>query len=426
MWFLSLLAKSFSVAARLIGRGGETWPGEIILKLYPRLGVVLRARFSLVILIAGTNGKTSTVKFISEALRQAGEVVITNRTGANLLNGLVSSALCQLPLFSKGKPPVAVFEVDEYALPEIARFFCPKIILFLNIFRDQLDRYGEVNNILERWKGSLQTLPETTLVYLSSDPALYYAFRELPNPKLPFMIPDSYLQKKPDLVFGDLVYCPICKTKLEYSGHYLAHLGNWQCTKCSIELPKAVFKFSEKNSQFQNLPSYQQINLLGAYTLLRTLNYSENVFSAALKNWQPAFGRGEIFASNKREYHFYLGKNPASWTAALREIARGNFSGGVLVIGLNNRVPDGHDVSWIYDANLESLSNKIKIVVYGDRAYDMATRLKIAGYRVLRVFETALQADQYLESSLFKQLYFLANYSALLEIRRLVVGKALI
>jgi len=427
MLLLNLFVKTLSKAARFLGRGGETWPGEIALKLNSQLGSSLKKRFSRIILVAGTNGKTSTAKFLTDALREAGETVIANRTGANLLNGLVSSALTQLPVIPKGKKPVAVFEVDEYALPEVAVFFRPEVILFLNIFRDQLDRYGEVNNILERWKTGLLLLKETKLVYLASDPALYYAFKSLINPKLPFVIPESYLAHKATAVFGDLIYCPLCGTKLSYSGYYLGHLGTWECQKCRIKIPKPAFKLEGTVTKLESLPSYQQINLLGAYTLLRSLNYPDKVFLSALEQWQPAFGRGEVFKQGSREYTFYLGKNPASWTAALKEINKTNSTGGVLVLGLNNRVPDGHDVSWIYDAVVQIEPKQFKkILFFGDRAYDLAVRFKLLGIKSDRVYTSVEEIQKYLERNQVQKVTVLANYSALLEIRRYITGRAMI
>jgi UDP-N-acetylmuramyl tripeptide synthase len=377
-------------------------------------------------LVTGTNGKTSTAKFLSEALVQAGETVITNRTGANLLNGLVSSALCRLPLLSKGKKPVGVFEVDEYALSEVAQFFLPEAILFLNVFRDQLDRYGEVNNILQRWKKTLKLLGKTKLIYLGSDPALFYAFRQLQNPKFPFVIPKELLSQSPQSVYGDLVYCPVCGAKLHYSGYYLGHLGAWECQKCEIKVPKPAWQLKRK-PRFEALPEYGQINLLGVNTLLHSLNYSEASFWAALNKWQPAFGRGEIYQQNGKEYHFYLGKNPASWTAALNEITKTKVNNQILVLGLNNRVPDGHDVSWIYDAVCQIAPKQFfKVVFFGDRGFDLAVRFKLANIEHNKVFPSPKALKQYLDGQGCKKVSILANYSSLLEIRQLIVGKALI
>jgi len=426
MLFLSVLAKVFSKVARCLGRGGETWPGELALRLNPQLGLDLKKRFSRVILVAGTNGKTSTAKFLSEALIKHGETVITNRTGANLLNGLVSSALVQLPLFAKTKKPVAVFEVDEYALPEVALFFRPEAILFLNVFRDQLDRYGEVNNILRRWLSGLQLLKSTKLVYLASDPALYYAFKSLSNPKLSFTIPKNLLSKTERGVLGDFMYCPVCSGRLKYSGYYLGHLGNWECPNCHTRVPKPEYVPKSTSSAFKKLPAYQQVNLLGVYTLLRSLNYPEEIFEKTLVNWHPAFGRGEVFKQGLKEYVFYLGKNPASWTAALTEIDRNITEKDVLVFGLNNRVPDGHDVSWIYDADFgKNLADK-KLVIFGDRAYDLGVRLKLAGYKTTQIFPDIVELVRYFKQESTKRIIILANYSALLEARKTLTGRAVI
>ena len=426
MFFLQLLAKLLAgLSQLLLARSGGTWPGELALRFNPALTKRLRTYFKEVIIILGTNGKTSTSKFVVTALAQSGRQVISNSTGANLENGLVSTVLVKLPFFSKKKQYTAVIEVDEYAFTQIARHFPPDYLIILNLFRDQLDRYGEVGNILSRWQTILKEMPQIKVIYPTSDPALESLFSGASNVRLSYGVPTEFLKAKPGIA-GDYVYCQQCGQKLIYQGYYLGHMGAWRCRHCLFQMDSHAFRFSKTQvSKLSFLPDYLIINFQAAFLLLKELSVDETIFWQTIASWQPAFGRGEIHQDKNHKYTFYLGKNPASWSAALKNIIRQTTDDYELIFGLNNRIPDGHDISWIYDADFSFLPKNIRIAVFGDRAHDLAVRLKINGTPAQKVFTSLTQLKQYLQEQ-GSQIIFLANYSALLETRRLILGRSLL
>lgn len=426
MFFYQLLARFLAGISQIFfHRSGGTWPGEIALKLKPNLIKQLRPLFKEIVVITGTNGKTSTSQFIVKLLRSTGKKVIYNHSGANLANGVVSSLLVQLPLWSKPNSMVAVFEMDEYAFAEVAQDLNPTYVVLLNLFRDQLDRYGEVTNILARWQKTLQKLPHSLIIYLSADPGLQSLFLKLNNDYEAYQVPKLLLKPQTKIV-GDYVYCPQCQKKLEYQAYYLGHIGKWRCVNCDFSPKQKSFEFSSKQlAKLNQIPDYQQINLSAAYLLTKRLKITEELFWQQVASWQPSFGRGEVISQGQTQQTIYLGKNPASWTAVLNQLQKQELKQSILLMGLNNRIPDGHDVSWIYDASFMLQVKPKQLVVFGDRAYDLALRLKLEGLKTDKIITDLNSLKNYLRKNQDKKQIFLANYSAMLELRALFTGKSL-
>ncbi|MFA6005095.1 MAG: MurT ligase domain-containing protein [Patescibacteria group bacterium] len=423
----AFFAKLFSrFSQKVLKRGGETWPGEIALKLDPNIGHKLQSCFEKVIYVIGTNGKTSTTKLLVQVLKSQGKNVITNPSGANQLNGIISNILIQKE-YSSDTKYIGVFEVDENYFPSVAAVFPPNIVIVLNLFRDQMDRYGEVASITEKWKQVFVSNPKAVLITNASDPGIYALGEELGETvKKYYGVPDVFMQKD-FKVFGDYLYCPRCGTKLTYTGIYVSHMGSWACPKGDFKRPK-MFTYNEKRlKDLSSLPNYLVINSEAVYLALGEIGLSQESLFTALAKWEPAFGRGESISEGGKRYIFYLGKNPSSWTVVFESLKELNKD-TLLVLGLNNRDPDGHDVSWIWDTEINSkfkIQNS-KIFVYGDRAYDMAVRLKVEGIRTINLTPEVTAAVREIRKAQENNVVILANYSALLEIRRLITGKAIL
>ncbi len=420
---LSITAKLLSFISKRVFKGaGETWPGEIILKIDPNALKLSKEIISRAIFITGTNGKTTTSKLVAELFEKKGYSVIKNTSGANLINGITSCVFTQKSIFSKNKY-IGVFEIDEYSLEKITDYIKPSVIIFLNIFRDQLDRYGEVENILKSWKKVVNNNPNSQIIINSADPGLYEAVSKH-NKQLThyYTVPEIFLTDNKDL-YGDNIYCPNCNSKLEYRGVYVSHMGNWSCSNCKNE-PKNSYTFAHKIlKKYSNLPNYILINAQAIMILSRLYNFSQEDVLSILSKFTPAFGRGEAYTNKHKNYKFYLGKNPSSWSVALFNM---NLESDIIVFGLNNQIPDGHDVSWIYDIRIKrNLINK-EIYVYGDRAYDMALRLKMEGIKTSKVFETVSELTINLKTNKNNNVSILANYSAMLQIRKKIMGKAIL
>ena len=426
MFFFQLIAKLVALFSwHFLRRGGSTWPGEIALKLKPDLIKQLRPLFKEVVVITGTNGKTSTSQFLVKLLKRNKLTVISNPSGANLANGVLSSLLVKLPFFAKGEQYIAVLEMDEYAFAEIASNLKPSYVVLLNLFRDQLDRYGEVTNILNRWQKALSKLPESVIIYLTFDPGLQSLFLQLENRRQAYQIPSSLLKSRAKIA-GDYVYCSKCQSKLRYQAYYLGHIGQWHCSQCGFAPEKHSFEFSLKQlGNLTHIPDYQQINLSAVYLLAKKMRISEDLFWQTVASWQPSFGRGEVIKRGAYQQTIYLGKNPASWTAVLDQLDANKLKQSVLLMGLNNKVPDGHDVSWIYDAAFDLKAKPKQLIVFGDRAYDLAVRLKLAGYKADQIITDYNLFNKFLTHCQVKKQIFLANYSAMLKLRLLLTGKSL-
>lgn len=446
MFLFEFFVKTVSfVLKKILKSGGETWPGEIILRFFPNISNKLDQLFIEKIYILGTNGKTSTSKLLVEVLKKNKLAVITNSTGANQLNGIVSSILSKKSFF-KNNGYIGVFEVDEFHFTKIAKYFKPTKIILLNLLRDQLDRYGEVQKILDSWREVIADNPQVKVIANSYDPGLYFLLKDFSRDHLHFYgIPESLLKKESN-VFGDYLYCPSCGKKIDYHGLYVSHLGAWECTYCRISPPVDAgfdYKILEK---YSHLPSYHLINSQAVFNLSRIMNLPDSIFFEALDKWQPAFGRGEKISKNGCDYFFYLGKNPSSWTVALNYLIQSSRNDNLLqkpvfIFGLNNQNPDGHDTSWIWDVEINNDSRSVLgtnlVYVYGDRAYDMAIRLKNEEVEVKEVFvsDNKLLSNSYDKSTRLtmaihkiqsKKVYILANYSALLEIRKKITGRAIL
>lgn len=423
-----LLAKISSYILRaFFNTGGETWPGELVLRLNRSVGRELSGLFDEVIFIVGTNGKTSTAKLLKDLLVKTGHSVLSNVSGANMLNGVVSGVLLHKKLL-KNSGYIGVFEIDEYAFPELVETLPPSKIIILNVLRDQLDRYGEVDSVLSRWRKSLKKHSDALLFVNAHDPGLFELCKHLHGSTITYFgIPDPLLRYEKNIL-GDHAFCPQCSHKFVYDGIYVAHLGKWKCNNCGYS-PSNYFVFStEVLSQLEHVPDYVVINAESVYLILKTLKIEPEMVVPELRGWKGAFGRGELYEKENIKYHFYLGKNPASWTVSLNVLSHKLNEDSLLILGLNNRIPDGHDVSWIYDVQLEKfkiLNLKFTIVIVGDRRYDMAVRLKIENVHSDAVIALDKLNNEIMKHS-HKDIFILANYSSLLDLRKYITGRAIL
>lgn len=415
--FVVVLTKFVSVISSSLGFGaGETWPGEIALMLRPNIARSLAYKLSDgVILVAGTNGKTTTALMAKTILEHIGESVVHNATGANLLNGIVSSFIRNADWLGRVTADVGIFEIDENSLPIVLRYMTPKRILLLNLFRDQLDRYGEVDVIVEKWVHALAQLPrESTLILNCDDPQVSHIGQLVKGDVEYFGLNDRSKYLKIREHATDSTFCPSCGSRLTYDGVYFSHIGVWYCTTCGNTRPKPhVYKWSSP------LPGlYNQYNTLAAVALAKSLKIPDFAIKSALKDFAPAFGRQEEFVFKGKKLKLFLSKNPTGFNASLRTVLEMRAKN--LLFVLNDRIPDGRDVSWIWDVDFETIPKKTKIIVSGDRVYDIALRIKYAG----------LEAE--VEPNLRKALdgkrdsYVLATYSAMLEVRKILKGRKIL
>lgn len=420
------IGKVITLVSKISGRGaGSTWPGHIALESNPNFikEILKKNKHIQIILIAGTNGKTTTTTLLKHLLTKNGYKVFQNNSGANLLNGIASSMIQASNMSGKFMFDVALFETDENTLPLVLKELTPQKIILLNLFRDQLDRYGEVNSIAKHWKIALSELPKKTELYVNGDdPQLTYMGEESGLQTHYFGISEERMEKKDIPHDVDFLYCPKCNTKLEFTKMSYSHMGLFSCPNCHFKRPLI--------EGFQDLAyplfgTYNIYNTNAACLVAYDFGIPLESVKLALNDFKPAFGRQEEIIYKGKKIIILLSKNPAGFNQSIDAVSTYPGNHTVLLV-LNDKIPDGRDVSWIWDVDFENL-NASHITVSGDRTFDMALRIQYA--------EKEFETEEALEKALAKAihntkenetLFVLATYSGMLEIRKLITGKEIL
>ncbi|MDF5711862.1 MAG: Mur ligase family protein [Nostoc sp. S4] len=427
------VAKSVTFLVRSLRLGAASvLPGSIARRIEKRLLQLLSQQVKKgVILIAGTNGKTTTSLLLKTILERKGYSIAHNSTGANLENGLMTALLESTNLVGTLDVDYAILEVDENIVPKVLTPLQPRIILCLNLFRDQLDRYGEVDTISKRWTKVISTLPaETVVIPNADDPTLSHLGQQLPQRVLFFGLnePKHYLEAIPHAV--DSIYCPKCGHSLDYKGVYLSHLGDFTCPKCAFSKSKPSLESSEWPQILVGL--YNKYNTLAAVTAAKELGVDEATIKDTINNFQAAFGRAEDLVINGKKVRILLSKNPVGTNETIRVVTQSTDKTTLLV--LNDRTPDGTDVSWIWDVDTEKLVERGgTLVVSGDRVYDMALRLRYSQKSPESTLNLIVESDlrQAIATALEytpenETLHILPTYSAMLEVREVLTGRKIL
>jgi UDP-N-acetylmuramyl tripeptide synthase len=429
--FAVSVAKSVTLIVRSLRLGAASvLPGSIARRIEPRLLQLLSQQVKQgAILIAGTNGKTTTSLLLREILERKGYRVSHNSTGANLENGLMTALMDNASLTGSLDVDYAILEVDENILPRVLAPIQPKLILCLNLFRDQLDRYGEVDTISKRWGSAIATLPpETIVVANADDPTICHLGQQLSQQRVSFFgltEPEHYLEAIPHAV--DSIYCPRCGQALDYDGVYLSHMGEYSCSNCGFSRSQPSLNSSEWPQILVGL--YNKYNTLAAATAAQELGVDAVTIRDTIPNFQAAFGRAEELEINGKKVRILLSKNPVGTNETIRVVTQSTDKTTLLV--LNDRVQDGEDVSWIWDVDTEKLVQRGgTLVVSGDRAYDMALRLRYSDPNPDTNFNLIVEEDlrDAINTALARTpnnetLHILPTYTAMLSVREVLTGR---
>jgi len=432
--FTILIAKLIQLVCRLLPHiGGTALPGLISLKLDNRLLFKLVKLNQLEsIIITGTNGKTTTSRLLSTILNTDSTPFLHNRTGSNLLRGIASTLINQSSLTGRLSIQLALWEVDEAAAPQAIKQLKPKIVLFTNLFRDQLDRYGEINTVLTNWQTGLKSLPKTsTLIVNLDDPSLNHLASTWPNQLITFGLPKNLSTATSPAHAADALFCPRCLKPLKFTHVFTSHLGHYHCSKCSFKRLQPQITLKSLPSIPSSLPGLHNLyNLLAATAVAQTLNIDNQTINQAIKAYQPAFGRAESFKLGQLPTNILLVKNPAGFNATLETLKdKNHLNSKPLLLILNDLIADGTDVSWIWDVNFELLKKrKIPIIISGFRAHDLALRLKYAGLKsnLIIIKPSIKKALDQLQVQSGSPGYILPTYTSLLQLREILRQKKLI
>ncbi len=429
---LIALGKAISKISQSLNRGnGSTWPGHIALKGNKNFIRDILANSNIkIIIVAGTNGKTTTAGLIREGLEKNGKKVIQNNSGANLINGLASSLLLHTNTSGKLTQDYALFEVDENALPRVLEQITPDYLVLLNLFRDQLDRYGEINTITKKWNEAISKLPEKTKLILNADDSqiAYIGLKNKIN-TLYFSL-DFNKSKEQSHEAADSVSCPKCGNNLTFKTTTFSHLGEWRCTNCGLTQPKPTMN---SFSLYPLSGTYNKYNTHAAALTLEDIGMSKKEIADAFSQFIPIFGRQEIIKYHERNVQLFLSKNPTSFNQSYQTIKE--LSASTLLIVLNDRIPDGRDISWIWDTDLSGIENFKHVILSGDRVYDMSLRIKYELHEQWKAENDRLVIEPDLkkaidfavnQTSKNETLFILPTYSAMLDARKILTGKKIL
>ena len=441
------LARAIGAASRASGRGGgTTLPGRVLLRLEPgaigRLGTRLEGGSAVV---SATNGKTTTAGMIAAVLAAEGRAPVHNRAGSNMTWGVATALLEQ-----RGRE--GLFEVDEAWLPKVVAELEPRLIVLGNLFRDQLDRYGEMEALADEWAKTVASREGASDLALNADDPLIADLGRDPEGRrragvLYFGIEDDS-QALPELQHAfDAKHCRRCGHPYEYARAFVGHLGHYSCPGCGAERPapevaataielrgmdgsRVRVRTPEGEIELElPLPGlYNVYNALAAVAACLRLGVAPVRIAAALGEMRAAFGRVETIPIGAGSVSILLIKNPAGANEVLRTLKLEAGAGEEidLWVALNDRIADGRDVSWVWDADFELLAGAVRrVVCTGTRAPEMALRLKYAGLPTDRI-EVVPGIAESLDAALGEgRLFALPTYTALLELRKLLADRGL-
>lgn len=427
--------------------GGTAISGLVAQTVAPQYVPDVLNSLSSLVLVSGTNGKTTTTALIAAALRAARHEVWTNPTGSNLERG-IAAALIQRAAWHGGqrreRSAVGVFEMDEWALASLLPRVRPTLVVLLNLFRDQLDRYGEIDTTARAWRKVIAGLPETATVLADADDPLVTSVAQVHAGRVDWFGSDGPGEAAVLDPWADVRGCPSCGEPLAYDAVTFAHLGRWQCPEGDLTRPPPDVAITDvqprgidgleltlaiDGQQFRvevPLPGlYSAYNVGAAVAAARALGVESNAALDAVVATGPAFGRAEVIESPLGEVVILLTKNPTSANQVLDLLAAEPERLDTLVL-LNDGVADGEDVSWIWDVEFERLRPR-RLTLGGRRAFDLDVRVKYAGVRPsVDEVDVVPGIAEPLDRALGRadgRLAIIATYTAMLAVRDVCVAR---
>ncbi|MDO4621987.1 MAG: MurT ligase domain-containing protein [Eubacteriales bacterium] len=436
----SAACKATRAILRKTGRGGTALPGIVAMKVSKNI-LAAASEGMEIIVVTGTNGKTTSCNMIAHALTSGGHECLLNKSGANLLHGIAADMICNTNWKGDPKTHYAVLECDEAALKQVVPFIRPKAIVVTNLFSDQVDRYGGVGNTLKEIRTGVERSPESILVLNAEEPLSASLALNVPNKVVWYGLNET-VGEQGNIDLADAGKCPVCGSEYDYDYHIYAHLGGFRCPKCGYKRQNpdvavtAINKIEATGSDITlqtaaqtcdvhvSLPAvYNVYNAAAAVAAVKAIGLPEQEAIDSLSSVQSSFGRLETFDLNGNRLQMILVKNPAGCNQAFSYLT-GLQEDFTAVLCLNDRTGDGHDISWINDTDYEKLVNDPhlkKIYVGGDRAADLSERLRKAGAGD-ELQEVVTDYNKLLELLLKEKypIFALPNYTSMMDLRQVL------
>lgn len=426
-------AKAAGYACKKMGRQGVTWAGKIALKIYPPIlkelaGEIRKGIFT----VCGTNGKTTTNNMLCAALEAEGQKVICNHTGSNMLNGVVAAFVLAAGLNGHIDADYACIEADEastkYIFPEIH----PDYMVLTNLFRDQLDRYGEIDITMDILESMIRTLPKMRLIVNGDDALSAYLAMDTGNPCTFYGISRQVMKNETNEI-REGRFCKKCGARLEYSFYHYSQLGDYLCPKCGFKRPdpdfdaydvqvgdRLAFRVEDRLLSANYKGFYNVYNILAAYAGVRTAGFSGEHFNDMLRKFNPENGRMEQFRIQGAGVILNLAKNPAGFNQNISAVMQDKSPKDV-IIAINDNAQDGIDISWLWDVDFDLFRDESirSVTVSGIRCQDMRLRLKYVDIPSMleEDVETAVRSRVKDGTG---NLYVLVNYTALFSTRNIL------
>ena len=463
-------AKAALKACHLTGRPGSSLPGRAALKIDPHIIAPLAAQVRRgIIVTCGTNGKTTTNNLLCSALEAQGFCVVSNRLGANMMEGVAAALATAANPLGHLNADYACLEIDEASSAHVLHYLQPDYMILTNLFRDQLDRYGEIDLTMKALEKAIRLAPDMTLVINGDDPLTAYLSKKSGHRIVSFGVSERVGENAQERVpekrssendsqaessendsltgsSGEVRegrFCENCGAPLQYDFYHFSQLGIYRCPSCGFQRPsinydaygvrlspELSFDIKESGAAPVRISApltgfYNVYNILAVYSVLREMNLPVDTLEKVLHDFKPQFGRGEVFHVGEQAHQkvlLNLAKNPAGFNQNISAMLQ-DRSPKDLIIVINDNAQDGRDVSWLWDVDFDRLADDTirSITVSGLRALDMQLRLKYVEIAsdVAPTVEAAI--DRYLAAGC-DNLYVLVNYTALYEAHKYLEG----
>lgn len=436
MFYVKLIIIKIVIFISSLFGKGSALPGAIAKKINFRFDLIKNLNEQSIIYIIGTNGKTTTTNLLYSLLESNNKKVICNNKGANLINGIYTLLLKNIHFNKKIDAEVILLEVDEKTIKQVVELLKPTDVIITNFFRDQLDRYGEIDLIVNE---IINALPKNAKIYLNGDdPYIVYKFNDFSN-KVFFginILDSNMLVGKYEQEYNktrDLIYCPNCLNKLTYEYFHYGHLGKFSCPnlcydvniKYQLDVYENYFIFNnEEYHLLKPLPLYFLFNIVAAISYISEHHLTLSELLNIIEAFKTPTGRNKIYKYNDSEIYLNLVKNVVGLEETIDYILD-KYDQFDLLFCLNDNYADGKDISWIYDVDLNFFSTKINnLFVCGTRAYDMALRFELAGYdKNINVIENPVNCcETFLNIKDHQNKVIISNYTAIEKISNYVEG----
>ncbi|HIT91157.1 MAG TPA: DUF1727 domain-containing protein [Candidatus Merdenecus merdavium] len=426
--------KITKVICKITGKKGETLPGQIALKIYPNILKDLSKQVrEEIFVVCGTNGKTTTNNLLADTFIAQNKKVICNRSGSNMLNGVVSAFVTQASWSGSVKSDYACIEIDEASTVKVFPHIEPDYMIITNLFRDQLDRYGEIDTTMKLLQQAIEMRPDVKLIINGDDSLITSLAMKSKRKTIYFGVSEPVNTEVSSAEIREGNFCPFCGNKLTYDFYHYSQLGNYHCDHCDFKRPMMTYdgnKVQLKNGISFDVEGrtiktnyrgfYNIYNILAVYSAGKAAGFELEYFDKILKDYHPQNGRNEEFMIHGCRIILNLAKNPAGFNQNIKAVLEDDKPKDIILV-INDHAQDGRDISWLWDVDFDSFSDEsIKsITVSGIRRLDMLIRLKYVDIKAYQEKEVETAIRNVIDSGV-NNLYLLVNYTALFDTQNIL------